>query len=399
MKTRHALHYLALTSLLAILLGGVSMAADDGLVGHWKLTGDCQDSSGRGNHGVNHGVRSGRRRRNVQRHRRLHRSARLGVARTWEPATGRLPSGSIPKPSWTTCWATSLSKYDPGIADRRQSRPDELRRRDLGPVELPEPLRRHRRRTDRPDVDRLRPAGQEPVHQAAWRSTTAISTRARGSRARARPATSTATKAEPSGPTAAAPIPATCVSSLAELRGQALRRRLVLQRPRVRARPESPNKNPGGKVYRYEGGPAMDRLRQDRRRLHGLGAGRFPWAVVSRRPATATAARSRMQAMFRYDGGTKWTFCGDPGGRLGGFRRLQRQSLRHASTARTVSSATTATRNGPSLGIVPETTQAYSTAIHQGHICIGTWPNGIGLSLRRAGQVHRVSAGWATRRK
>src|SRR5258708_1259374 len=31
-------------------------ALDAGLVGHWKLQGDCRDYSGQGNHGVNHGV-------------------------------------------------------------------------------------------------------------------------------------------------------------------------------------------------------------------------------------------------------------------------------------------------------------------------------------------------------
>ena len=30
--------------------------ADAGLVGHWKLRGDCRDYSGQENHGVNHGV-------------------------------------------------------------------------------------------------------------------------------------------------------------------------------------------------------------------------------------------------------------------------------------------------------------------------------------------------------
>ena len=30
--------------------------SDDGLVGYWKLRGDCRDYSGHGNHGVNHGV-------------------------------------------------------------------------------------------------------------------------------------------------------------------------------------------------------------------------------------------------------------------------------------------------------------------------------------------------------
>src|SRR5690349_7790300 len=42
---------------------GLSPAAgrgDSGLIGHWTLKGDCRDSSGLGNHGVNHGVDLGR---------------------------------------------------------------------------------------------------------------------------------------------------------------------------------------------------------------------------------------------------------------------------------------------------------------------------------------------------
>ena len=34
----------------------MTYAADEGLIGHWKLAGDCQDYSGMGNHGQNHGV-------------------------------------------------------------------------------------------------------------------------------------------------------------------------------------------------------------------------------------------------------------------------------------------------------------------------------------------------------
>ena len=33
-----------------------SGSLSNGLIGHWKLTGDCRDHSGNGNHGVNHGV-------------------------------------------------------------------------------------------------------------------------------------------------------------------------------------------------------------------------------------------------------------------------------------------------------------------------------------------------------
>src|SRR5262249_7498777 len=34
----------------------VAEGGDSGLVGHWKLHGDCRDYSGCGNHGVNHNV-------------------------------------------------------------------------------------------------------------------------------------------------------------------------------------------------------------------------------------------------------------------------------------------------------------------------------------------------------
>jgi hypothetical protein len=44
----------------AIAQRGEAPAVEDtveqGLVGHWKLQGDCRDYSGLGNHGVNHGV-------------------------------------------------------------------------------------------------------------------------------------------------------------------------------------------------------------------------------------------------------------------------------------------------------------------------------------------------------
>ena len=38
------------------LFAGIATAAENRLVGHWKLQGDCRDYSGNENHGVNHGV-------------------------------------------------------------------------------------------------------------------------------------------------------------------------------------------------------------------------------------------------------------------------------------------------------------------------------------------------------
>ena len=46
----------ALALTLAWLSQTAAMSAEPGLVGHWKLRGDCRDYSGHGNNGVNHGV-------------------------------------------------------------------------------------------------------------------------------------------------------------------------------------------------------------------------------------------------------------------------------------------------------------------------------------------------------
>jgi concanavalin A-like lectin/glucanase superfamily protein len=43
--------------ILLVSSGVDSAGAEDGLVGHWTLNGDCSDSSGCENHGLNHGVR------------------------------------------------------------------------------------------------------------------------------------------------------------------------------------------------------------------------------------------------------------------------------------------------------------------------------------------------------
>src|SRR5690349_14238142 len=44
------------TALLAGPAPGDAVAPAPGLVGYWKLHGDCRDYSGQGNHGINHGV-------------------------------------------------------------------------------------------------------------------------------------------------------------------------------------------------------------------------------------------------------------------------------------------------------------------------------------------------------
>src|SRR5689334_14148569 len=47
----------ATSALLCVMsLAEPAVAAEPGLIGHWKLQGDCRDYSGNENNGVNHGV-------------------------------------------------------------------------------------------------------------------------------------------------------------------------------------------------------------------------------------------------------------------------------------------------------------------------------------------------------
>src|SRR5262245_2794312 len=55
-KSSMLLKRLLIVFWLAIAPTSAIQAADDGLVGYWKLQGDCRDHSGKQNHGQNHGV-------------------------------------------------------------------------------------------------------------------------------------------------------------------------------------------------------------------------------------------------------------------------------------------------------------------------------------------------------
>ncbi|OHB83035.1 MAG: hypothetical protein A2V98_12575 [Planctomycetes bacterium RBG_16_64_12] len=142
------------------------------------------------------------------------------------------------------------------------------------------------------------------------------------------------------------------------------------------ALPLSPNTNPGGKVYRYEGGTQWTDCGKvgDVVSVSGLAVFR---GVLYAGTGTTGDPRDmpRTRGLYRYDGGTNWTSCGCPGLRVvhvavyngdlyglsydeGGFFRYEGQ--------------TSWTRLGP----VPDTTQVYSLAVFQGKIHVGTWPTG-----------------------
>ena len=140
--------------------------------------------------------------------------------------------------------------------------------------------------------------------------------------------------------------------------------------------PLSGNKSHGGNVYRYEGGTEWTDCGKiaDIRSISGLSVyqGKL-YAGTGTTGAWRDTPRTR--GMYRFDGIGKWTDCGCPGLRVthvgvhngdlfglsydaGGFFRYL------------------GGKEWERLGPVPDTTQVYSMMTYQGGLHVGTWPTG-----------------------
>jgi hypothetical protein len=163
------------------------------------------------------------------------------------------------------------------------------------------------------------------------------------------------------------------VSALAEHEGK-LYAGSSFYNGRGSAQPISPNINPGGRVFRYEGEEQWSDCGKigDVYTVTGL--------VTYAGHLYATTCDSygcptRTEACYRYDGDKKWTFVGNPGGRLGAFL-VHNGSLYATVFGKQGFARYEGKSDWTPLGTVPNTSQTYSAAIYQGRICLGTWPTG-----------------------
>ena len=148
------------------------------------------------------------------------------------------------------------------------------------------------------------------------------------------------------------------------------------------ALPDSPNRHPGGNMFRYEG-------RDGRRSGESSGEGK-EWPPCGRLEGADSVAGMAVykgdlyaiplysQGVFRYEGGTKWAFCGTPGKRLmsltvfnGRLYGAGNEGEGRGGVYR-YEGGTTWTRTGDQPGV----TQVYSFAAHEGNLYVGTWPEG-----------------------
>lgn len=136
----------------------------------------------------------------------------------------------------------------------------------------------------------------------------------------------------------------------------------------------SPNKSPGGKVYRYDGekkwtycGALKNPETGESITLGGMG--------VFRNKLYATTLKQDGFGLYRYEGGTEWAYCGNPGRRVlnpcvfnghlymvsydqpGGPFRFDGQNWSYIGAS-----------------IAPPIDQDYSFAVYQGRLHLSTWP-------------------------
>ena len=145
------------------------------------------------------------------------------------------------------------------------------------------------------------------------------------------------------------------------------------------ALPESPNKNPGGKVFRYEGGADWTdcgSVAEGVVSISGLAVFDGKLYAGTGTSASFRKGMPRTKGMYRYDGGQIWTDCGCPGyrivhlgvynGHIFGLSYDGGRTFRYdGGTAWT------------DLGQLPETNQCYSFMVYRGKPVVCTWPKAL----------------------
>lgn len=362
-----------LLSVISFALVSSGLAAD-GLVGHWKLTGDARDSAGGDRHAINHGVTfaSGE-------------GATFGGIDSWLEVPAEKAPKLGAKPFTITAWIHTDEDLDDVLGDV-MSRYDPKTRTGF-------------------NLGLMNYAGVTCA-QSNWRNVFFGIDAAQGGDKwidRGRPGNNQYIKSlvvydgdlyaatwEPGENQrghvyrfaggqkwvdCGSPDPANAMTGMAVYKGK-----LYVGSETYdgggSSLPLSPNKHHGGRVYRYEGGTKWTDCGKvaDVRSISGLAV--FDGKLYA---GTGTVGawrpKPRTRGMYRFDGIGKWTDCGTPGvrvthigahnGELFGLSYDDGEFLRYKGG-----------KDWEKLGPVPDTTQVYSMMVYEGAVHVGTWPTG-----------------------
>jgi len=141
----------------------------------------------------------------------------------------------------------------------------------------------------------------------------------------------------------------------------------------------SVNTHPGGRVYRYAGGQRWvdcGRL-GDAEMVWGMTVfrGRLHATALDTPPKHLTTPR---QGLYCYDGGTNWTWCGNPGGRLAAITVANGHLFASGYNGGALGGVFRyeGGTNWSNWGAPPNVDQTYSFASHRGTMHTGTWREG-----------------------
>jgi len=349
------------------------MGVDNGLVGHWKLVGDCRDSSGMGNHGANHGADLAAK----------GRDGKPGSAAGFDGRSGRIEVPNSPSLRLGTgdfsisVWIHTESELDDVLGDIvSQFDPVSRKGFNLGLMNyagVTSSQSNWRNVHFGIDDAKIEPSWTDcgrpgnnffvcglAVHEGSlYAGTFETGANEAGHVYRYVGGTEWAD--------CGSPDKSNSVMCLAVFNGN-LYAGTACYRAKGSLLPDSPNKNPGGHVYRYEGGKTWVDCGR-------LGEANEVYALAGYR-GQLYAIPMYTAGVFRLDGESTWNYCGTPGGlrsmSLAAFNGgLYSTGNGGAGVWRYVSGTEWAF-----CGKQAEETQTYSMAIHGGQMYAGTWPSG-----------------------
>ena len=346
---------------------GVGLADPQaGLVGHWKLVGDCRDDSGQGNHGVNHGADLGA------------GDARFdGIDDFIEvPGTKALSLGK--KDFSIAVWVHTeaeltdvlgdiLSKYDPATRTG-------MTLSIINSAGVTSSQANYRNLSFGIDAGRADAAWKDcgrPGHALYVMALAVFDGRLYAGTYEEGEKEAGHVYCYERGAAwidCGSPDKANAVGSLAVYQG-----RLYAGSARYNAEgsalARSRNWRPGGRVYRFEGGKQWTDCGRLGEANEVIGMAVFGGKLY------ASPLYQDGKGLYRYDGETRWAYCGNPGRRIQPLAvyngNLYAGSYDYGRFVRYDGQAKWA-----DLGQVPDATQVYSFAVYQGTLYVCTWPNG-----------------------
>ncbi|HWQ53017.1 MAG TPA: LamG-like jellyroll fold domain-containing protein [Bryobacteraceae bacterium] len=132
--------------------------------------------------------------------------------------------------------------------------------------------------------------------------------------------------------------------------------------------PVSPNRAPGGKVYRYDADGRWTDCGK-------FGEADAVFALTVYRGRLYGSTRYPPAGVYRYEGGRRWEFCGAPAGKRIEPMAVYQGALYGGSFDGGEIYRYEGKTEWANVGTLPDTTQTYSFAIHGGKLYASTWPN------------------------